>query len=173
MKGTIVKCMQELVEKKFGAAKWLETVKRAGLDTNMRYVATDDIADADVMKLVKAIGEVNSLSADQVIEAFGDYWSSVYAPSLYGIFFDRAKNTKELLSNLDHIHDVMTKSMKGAAPPHFTLDWQGEKVMLMKYRSPRGLAMLMPGLIRGIAKHYKEHVKVDLVNDTVRVQFPY
>lgn len=171
MKGTIVKCMQELVEKKFGTAKWQDSLKRAGMDGGIWINATADVPDAEVMKIVKGISEATSLSVEQVVEAFGDYWSSVYAPGLYGVFFEKAKSTKELLLNLDHIHEIMTKSMKGAAPPHFTYQWNGEKELIMKYRSPRGLTMLMPGLIRGIAKHYKEQVKVELHNDEVRVQF--
>jgi len=86
-------------------------------------------------------------------------------------YFEKAKNAKELLLNLDNIHTVMTKSMKGAAPPHFTYKSQGDKVLLMHYNSPRGMVTLMPALVRGIAKYYKEKVDVTTTGKTVRVQF--
>jgi len=89
MKGTIVKCMQELVERTFGASKWKESLKRAGIEEHAWFNATADVADSDVMKIVKGISEAASLSVEQVADAFGEYWSSQYAPKLYGVFFER------------------------------------------------------------------------------------
>ena len=123
------------------------------------------------LKIVRSIADTNHLSQDQVIEAFGDYWSTVYAPDIYGVYFEKAKNTRELLLNLDDIHTKMTKSMAGAAPPHFTYESPNDKLLLMHYNSKRGMVNFMPALIRGVAKYYKEKVNVQTVGNTLRIQF--
>ncbi len=170
MKGTIVKCMQNLVTRDFGKDKWVASIAAAGLSGTVITVQSD-VPDAGIQKLIKAIADVNGLKVDQVIEAFGDYWSSVYAPSIYSVYFQKAKNTKELLSNLSHIHGVVTKSVPNAAPPTFTYEWEGDKVLIMNYSSSRGMVQFMPALVRGVGKYYKEKVNVSLSGNKVRVQF--
>ncbi len=171
MKGTIVKCMEELVTKQFGAEKWKDCLTGAGLPARSVISTTTDVPDVEVTKLIGSIAVVTKLSQEQVIEAFGDYWSTTYAPDIYSVYFEKAKCAKDLLVNLDHIHTAMTKSMKGATPPHFTYEWKGDKVLLMHYSSPRGMVAFMPALIRGVAKYYKETVDVKTTGNTLRVQF--
>ncbi len=170
MKGTIVKCMEELVTKKFGPENWKECLNGAALGQTL-IMTTSDVPDAAVQKLVDSIAVTTKLSTAQVVEAFGDYWSTVYAPRIYGVYFKMAKSAKELLVNLDHIHTAMTTSMKGAMPPHFDYKWESDKVLLMRYKSQRGMVAFMPALIRGIAKYYKEQVDVKTSGNTLRVQF--
>jgi len=172
MKGTIVKCMEELVTKKFGAAKWKESLKKAGLQESRLFNTMEDVPDAEVLGVMKGIASTASLSMEQVMDAFGEYWSTVYAPSIYEVYFSKAKNARDLLLNLDHIHSVMTKSMKSAKPPHFRYEWKGEKLLIMHYGSERELVALMPGLVRGVGKYYKENLTVTVVGSAVHVQFP-
>ena len=89
------------------------------------------------------------------MEAFGEYWCTVYGPNIYVAYFSDAKSARELLLNLDHIHEVMTKSIKFARPPRFRYEWKGDKLLIMHYESFRGLLALMPGLIRGVGKCYR------------------
>jgi methyl-accepting chemotaxis protein len=163
--------MEELVTKKFGANKWKASLKCAGLPESTIYMTTGDVPDADVLSIMKGIGEATSLSREQVTEAFGDYWSTVYAPDIYRVYFDKAKSAKEFLLSLDQIHVTMTKSIKGAAPPRFTYESPAEKVLIMNYTSPRGLVSLMPALIRGVAKYYNEKVSVTTTGNSIRAQF--
>jgi methyl-accepting chemotaxis protein len=171
MKGTIVKCMEDLVGAKFGAAKWKECLKRAGFVESKLYSTLEDVSDADVMALMKAVGEAAGLSGPQVMSAFGEHWSTVYAPKLYKPFFDSAKSTRDFLLKLDDVHVTMTKSIKSARPPRFKYEWQGDKHLVMHYESARGLVALMPGLIAGLGKYYKDHPSVRLTGNAVHVQF--
>jgi hypothetical protein len=171
MKGTIVKCIEELVIRDFGAEKWKAALKGAGFNENAYIATTSDYADGDVMKLLDSVSKAGPIGLAQLIEAFGDYWSTTYAPGIYGVYFEKAKCAKDLLLNLDHIHTAMTKSMKGAAPPHFRYEWENPKVLIMHYDSPRGMVAFMPALIRGVAKYYKEKVVVNTTGNSIRVQF--
>jgi hypothetical protein len=163
--------MQELVVKKYGDAAWKECLAGADFDPYVAIGTSSDVPDENVQRMVRSIAKVSKLTMDQVIEAFGDHWSTVYAPSIYAVYFEKAKSTKELLLNLDHIHTAMTKSVKNAAPPQFKYEWESDDVLLMHYSSPRGMVAFMPALVRGVGKYYKEKVNVRLTGNTVRVQF--
>jgi hypothetical protein len=171
MKGTIVKCMQELVTSKFGADKWKESLRKAGVSESHYFSTTEDVDDAVVLEVMKCIAGVTALSMDKVMDAFGEYWCTVYAPDIYGVYFNKSKSTRELLLSLDQIHVAMTKSMKSAMPPHFTYEWKNDKTLVMHYESKRGLVALMPGLIRGLGKYYKDDPRVNLAGNNIEVTF--
>jgi len=172
VKGTIVKCMEELVTNKFGRGKWKESLKKAGTPEWRNFTTFCDVDETEVMGIMKGIADAASLSMEELMEAFGEYWSTVYAPNIYGAYFSDAKNARELLLNLDHIHEVMTRSIKFARPPRFRYEWKGDKLLIMHYESFRGLVALMPGLIRGLGKYYKENLTVTVVGRAVHVRFP-
>lgn len=171
MKGTVVKCMEELVTTKFGVAKWKECLKKAGLPESKLYSTLDDVPDGEILGLMKAIGQAAGLNQDHVMSAFGEHWSTVYAPRVYKSYFDAAKSTREFLMKLDEVHVAMTRSIKMAHPPRFTYQWQGDKHLVMHYGSSRGLVALMPGLIAGLGKHYKDHPVARVSGNEVHVQF--
>jgi hypothetical protein len=171
MKGTIVKCLEELVTGKFGADKWKESLEKAGISERRTFTVLGDVNETEFLQIMNGVASATSLSMEQTMEAFGEHWSTVYAPTVYGAYFANAKSARELLLNLDHIHDVMTKSMKSARPPRFRYEWEGEKLLIMHYESNRGLVALMPGLIRGVGKHFNEKLTVKTVGNAVHVKF--
>jgi hypothetical protein len=173
MKGSFVKCMEEMVIEKFGAPKWGECMDRAGIPLGRRnFTVLSDVDDADMRAIMKAISGTTPLSMEQVMDAFGEYWSTVFGPRVYSPYFSSAKNARELLLNLDHIHDVMTRSIKFARPPRFSYEWKGDKHLIMHYNSTRGMVALMPGLIRGVGKHFNEKLGVRVEGNAVHVDFP-
>ena len=61
---------------------------------------------------------------------------------------------------------------KGAAPPRFHYHWLGDDTLVMTYESKRGLAALMPSLIRGVGQYYGETLEVERNGDELTIQFP-
>lgn len=171
MKGTVVKCIEGLVTGKFGAAKWRESLKKVGEPESRSFSTLEDVPDTKVLALMKAVAEVASIPLTRVMEAFGEYWSTIYAPGLYKSYFDRASSTREFLLKLDDIHVAMTRSMKSANPPRFTCEWKGDKHLVMHYQSERGLVALMPVLVAGLGKYYKDHPEVRITGNEVHVDF--
>ena len=171
MKGTIAKCIEELVTAKFGAPKWKEVLKKAGLSEFKLYSTMEDVEDKEVMGLIQAASSVSGLPMAAVLEAFGEYWSNTYAPKVYGVYFTKAHSTREFLANLDDIHVTMTRTIKNAHPPRFTYEWKGDKDLVMHYESSRGLVALMPGLIAGLGKHFKDSPKVRTQGNDIHVHF--
>lgn len=171
MKGTIGKCVEDLVISKFGKDKWKECLKKANLNEHRIYSTLEDVPDKEIMTLIQAIGQVASMSATQVLEAFGEYWSTVYAPTVYKSYFAKAKSTREFLLSLDQIHVAMTKTIKNAHPPRFTYEWKGDNLLVMHYSSERGLAAMMPGLVRGLGKYFHDSPNVSLSGNDVNIRF--
>lgn len=171
MKATIVVCMQELVTKKFGAARWKESVKKAGFAESQMFSSLEDVADAQVLALMKGVAEAASLTMAQVMEAFGEHWSMQYAPTVYKTYFSAAKSTRDFLLNLDQIHLAMTRNIQSAHPPRFHYEWKGDKHLVMHYESQRGLVALMPGLIHGLGKYFHDNPTVRLAGNEVHVEF--
>jgi hypothetical protein len=171
VKGTIVKCMQDMIVDRYGADKWKESLRNAGTQENRLFTAMEDVTDKEVHAIMAGIGKTLSLSMTQVMDAFGEFWSTIYAPKVYSIYFDKAKSTREMLLNLDHIHVTVTKTIASAHPPRFRYEWQGDNHLVMHYESNRGLVALMPGLIRGLGKYYKDNPTVTVTGNAVHVLF--
>ncbi len=58
MKGSIVKCLEELIITEFGKDKWEKSLEDVGIPKNTNFLPTMDIDDADVMKVVKSVCKI-------------------------------------------------------------------------------------------------------------------
>jgi len=172
MKGTIINGLEELVTQKFGAEQWSASLKTAGIPELRVYGTFEDVPDSEVLSLFSAVSAVIDLPLGGVLEAFGEYWSTEYAPRVYEAYYVGAKNARDLLLRMDDIHTAMTKTLKLARPPRFRYEWRGDKHLIMHYESARGLIALMPGLVRGVGKYYGEQLTVSTVGNAVHVRFP-
>lgn len=159
MKGTIVACLKELVEKKFGKPAWAQTLAEAGVPGQV-FLAPSDVQDATVMKILGALSKVTSTPAQGLMDAFGDYWSTEYAPRLYATYFRQHKTAMDFLLAMDEVHASVTRSIPNAHPPRFTYEKKGPKSFVMSYASQRGLAAMVPGLVRGVARKFGEQCAV-------------
>ncbi len=171
MKGTIVKCLEEAIKTKYSDDKWKAILVASGMPPTAFFVTTSVIPDEDVVKLLKSTATVLGVSLDDAMDMFGDFWSTTYAPSIYGAYYKKAKSAREFLLNLDHVHVVMTKSA-GASPPRFRYEWRKDNHLVMHYDSPRGLVALMPGLIRGVGRYFRETLTVSVTANEVHILFP-
>ena len=159
MKGTIVVCLKELVEKKFGKPTWTQTLSEAGV-TSQVFLAPSDVPDSTVVKILGALADVTHMPAQALMDAFGDYWANEYAPRLYDAYFRQHASAMSFLLAMDTLHASVTKTVPNAHPPRFTYEKQGPKAFVMTYASHRGLGAMVPGLVRGIARHYHERCTV-------------
>jgi hypothetical protein len=172
MKGTIVKCLEDMVKAGAdGAESWKTILSKAGMSPKAMFTSTGVVPDGDVLKLITSAAEVLKMHLGMAMDAFGDYWSTTYAPKTYSAYFARAKSAREFLLSLDQVHVAMTKSMEGAAPPRFRYEDKGPKDLVMHYASPRGMVALMPGLIQGVARFYKEKVTVRTEGNALHIHF--
>jgi hypothetical protein len=171
MKGVIVSCLADLVTTKFGKDRWQNALAKAGLDRNFIVLATADVDDQAVLKVVGAVCTELGITLQQAADAFGEHWVCTYAPRTYKAFYK--KNAREFLLAMDGVHDQTTRTMTNAHPPRFNYAWEDDKHLVMTYNSARGLMDFFIGLCRGVAKYYKEDLVIERAGaNKVRITFP-
>lgn len=167
MKGTIIKCLAELVQEKHGEAMWQRIMDDAGVPRHTLILAIGDIDDAQALALFSSTTRVLGLTPEQAADAFGAHWCCVYAPRVYARTLQRFSNARELILGLDQIHVDVTRSVANAAPPRFTYVWKSSNVLEVTYVSHRGLIDIYVGLARGVGLMFKEALQVRKVSNTL------
>lgn len=172
MKGTIVKCLKELVETKFGKDKWTTICEKTSFPTNTLISLTADIDDPTVMKLIQNTCSTLGITMEQAADAFGDYWVNNYAPAIYKSIFTKYKSAREFILGMDDVHIMVTKTVPNAIPPRFTYSFSDDKTLVMTYDSKRGLILILMGLVKGLGRYFNEKLTVSKINDkSIKIVF--
>lgn len=166
MKGVIITCLESLVKEQFGQHSWEDILEEAGLERRAIFNMTSNVQDKSVLDIVNATCKVLNLTLDQAADAFGDYWVNVYAPKVYSMYYRKAHSAKEMLLNMDKLHETVTASIPDAHPPRFDYEWPDEHTLIMHYKSHRGMIDFFVGLIKGVGKYYNEELRVTKKSET-------
>ena len=169
MKGTITRCVKELVENRFGEDKWNEIMDHAGVDFAMRQrlsYPTTDIDDGVAVEVLKSTADVLGLTAEQVADAFGEYWCCEYAPKMYASILARFDSAREMILGMDKVHVQMTEQIENARPPRFQYDWENENTLIVSYKSFRNLIDVYRGLVLGVGKYFNEPLTARKLDNT-------
>ncbi len=174
MKGTIVRCLCEMIEKAHGADTWARIMETAGHRTGKLAITMDivDVDDALVMGLVQATCTVLGITAGQAANAFGEYWSCTFGPANYPKIYERFHSAREMLLGMDQVHIEVTSSVPNARPPRFDYAWSDPRTLNVSYKSNRGMVEIFAGLARGVGKHFNEPLDVT-VRDAGSVQIVF
>ena len=165
MKGVIFRCLQEMVEKKYGRETWEKALEKAGLSKDMTVIPTQSVSDDVIINLIKSLCDVIGVSLPELADAFGDYWVNVYSQRIYKTFYDEASSAKDFLLKMDSVHRIMTKNIPDAHPPKFKYEWEDDRTLIMTYESHRNLIDLVVGLVKVVGKYYGENIKVSKLDD--------
>jgi hypothetical protein len=162
MYGLVNAAVQELVQSRFGDAKWEEIKKRAGVDIDL-FSRMEQYPDALTYRLVAAASQVLGIPPDDVMIAFGEFWVLYTGKEGYGHLFDLAGNSlREFLFNLDNLHTRVGQNFAHLRPPSFRFDVVSDDVLRMHYLSERhGLCPMVIGLLNGLAKRFHAEVAID------------
>lgn len=173
MKGAIVQCLGDLVKSSFGNDKWESSLEKAGLSKTSFFMPLQNVDDEKVLKIIDSLCKIANISPPQAADAFGNYWVNVYAPKVYGSYFQGSSSAKDFLLKMDSVHESVTKNIQNARPPRFEYEWRDPKTLIMRYKSSRGLIDILAGLVKGVGKYFKEDLKVTkLSNDKLQIIFP-
>src|SRR5687767_8403254 len=104
MKGTVLKCLNELVKEKFGEDRWRDVLADAGLSRDTFYSPLQDIPDEQTYRVIGSTCKVLGLTQTQAFEAFGEYWMSVYGPKVYPHYYEGITSARDFMLNLDRLH---------------------------------------------------------------------
>lgn len=162
MYGMVNKAVQDMAVSKFGEATWNQIKQKAGLDVDM-FVSMDTYDDKITYSLVGAASEVLGLTGSQVLEAFGEHWTSYTAKEGYGDLLKMSGRTlPEFLMNLDNMHARIALTFPDLKPPSFSVSDVTATSLRLHYHSERaGLAPLVLGLLRGLGTMFNIKVQVE------------
>ena len=162
MYGLINVAIRDLVTSQFGEDKWERILDKSGADETA-FIRMEENDDAITYALVGAASEVLELPAEQVLEAFGEYWTLFTAEEGYGFMLDSAGSTlPEFLQNLDILHTRVGTMYPGLQPPQFDCSNVTENSLDLHYRSDRdGLDHLVIGLLKGLGKRFEQAVTIE------------
>jgi len=166
MKGTILKSIGKLVVDNFGEEKWEECLLKNGFETDHVFLLRDDVEDEITMKMIFSLPNILGISLEQVIEAFGDYWTNVYSPAIYKQYYTQFPTFIDFVFGIPIIHKDITMNIPNAIPPSFEFTWLSKNQLNIKYISKRGLIDIAIALIKGLAKKYKEEIIIKKIDES-------
>ncbi len=179
MYGLVNRAIEQLVVSARGEAAWERVCHRAGVDSD-GFVAMCPYHDDITYKLVGAVSEELGLTAHQVLEAFGEYWVLYTADEGYGELMSAGgSDLRSFLGNLNAMHGRVETIFTKMRLPRFRVEDLDEDEYLLHYESERaGLAPMVAGLVKGLAKRFGQQVEVEHVaartdagaHDTFRVR---
>ena len=161
MYGLVNKAIQDMVCSRFGEETWKEIKHTAEVDINV-FLNMEGYPDDITHKLVKAASVVLSLSTQQIMQAFGEFWVQYTAQEGYGEMMDMSGDTlPEFLENLDNLHVRVGVSFPNLQPPSFECTDMEENSLSLHYRSDReGLTPMILGLVQGLGNRFDTEVDI-------------
>lgn len=167
MYGLVNRAIKGLVTEKFGEDKWNNICERAGVESSS-FVAMEAYDDAVTFSLVGAASAELGLEQSAVLEAFGEYWTVYTIDEGYGDLLSMMGSTlEEFLQNLDSMHARIGGTMPELIPPSFEREPQEDGSSILHYRSEReGLAPMVTGLLRGLARRFSIELEVRQIEDS-------
>lgn len=149
-----------------GEAVWQEVCERAGVAAD-GFIAMCPYHDDMTFKLVAAASEVLQLPQEQVLQAFGEYWILYTADEGYAELMEVGGETlRAFLGSLDDMHGRVETIFSQMRVPRFSVHDLPDGGYDLHYQSERkGLAPMVVGLVRGLAKRFGETVTVQHVAD--------
>jgi len=167
MKGTVVVCLHQLVEARFGEPTWKRILEAAGLDSETILIPLGDYADEEVFALVGATCRVTGLTQQQAFDAFAEFWVTEYSKRNYTRYHRGSASAREFLQKIDEIHRSVTATVPNAHPPGFRSEWISERCLHLHYRSQRGLIDLVTSMAKAVGTLFGERLDVRKVSDTI------
>jgi predicted hydrocarbon binding protein len=159
MHGSICLELQKYVQSKHGSATWSALLEKAGL-AGVEFELMKEYPDEAAFALVGAASEATGAAPTVILEDFGAF----IAPDLLEMFWGTIKPEWKTLDVVEHteetIHKVVRLKNPGAKPPNLRVTRHAADRLEIDYRSARKLCAVARGIVRGLAAHYKESVRL-------------
>jgi hypothetical protein len=161
MYGLVNRAIEQLVVSTKGEPAWQRVCARAGVGAD-GFVAMCPYDDSLTYALVHAVSEELGMEPARVLEAFGEYWILYTADEGYGELMQSAgSDMRSFLDNLDDMHGRVESIFPQMKLPRFRVESLEGDALRVHYGSDReGLAPMVTGLLRGLAKRFGQQVAV-------------
>ena len=161
MNGLVNRAIEQLVISMKGEAGWRGVCAHAGVAAD-GFVSMQNYDDDITFRLVNSVSERLGLSREQVLEAFGEYWITYTADEGYGALMAAGgSHLREFLANLNDMHSRVETIFTQLRIPLFRVEDVSDTEYRLYYASEReGLAPMVLGLVKGLAKRFGQSVEI-------------
>jgi hypothetical protein len=159
MLGVIFFVLQNHIEKRLGPSSWGRVVSLANLPATA-YSPIAEYPDSEATALIAAASQLAGKPLGEFLEEFG----VALAPELLAMYPGLVQpewKTLDLVVNAEEvIHSVVRRKNPLAKPPVLRCARYSTDEVRLVYASPRKLCQIAKGIIRGVARHYREEVSI-------------
>jgi hypothetical protein len=159
MHGIIHAELKKYIETRYSPDTWKTCLEAAGLRGQV-YLSIGAYPDAEAVAIVTAAAKLTGVSVEQLLEGLGEFM----VPDLFSLYYPLIKpewKTIEMLLQTEAvIHRVVRLQNPGAEPPKLHFEQVGPKELKFYYNSPRRMAAVAKGIMKGVANHYGESILI-------------
>jgi hypothetical protein len=161
MNGLINQAIEQLVVSMKGEAGWRGVCAHARVPAD-GFASMQNYDDAITYRLVEAVSARLELPQEQVLEAFGEYWITYTAEEGYGtLMATGGSHLREFLTNLNDMHGRVELIFAQLRIPLFRIEDVSDFEYRLYYASERnGLAPMVLGLVKGLAKRFNQSIEI-------------
>lgn len=169
MYGMVNKGFAELVIGDYGAEKWDQIKRRAGIEAEV-FLSAEQYPDKLTYDLVGAAVEVLGVAGNELLERFGEHWIAKTGRDGYGAMLQaNGRSLAEFLINLPNLHSRVAMLFPDLEPPRFSVSEVTDTSLTLHYWSHRpGLTQFVVGLVRGLGKMFATEVSVAVLASTAQ-----
>ena len=143
-----------------GSTSW-KGIRSSVTTTASRFLPSGTYPDADAVAILSTIADTTGWPLPSLLEEFGQYLAP-HLVKVAGPTIDPAWRTLDLIEHTEAIiHTMVRNTTPGASPPVLETARQSPDELHLVYSSARRLCPLAVGLMRGIAAHYGETIRID------------
>ena len=143
-----------------GSTSW-KGVRASTATSAAKFLPSGVYPDADAVAILTTIAETTGRSLPTILEEFGRFLAP-HLVKVAGPVVDPAWRTLDLIEHTEAIiHTMIRTTTPGAAPPVLETVRQSPYELHLVYSSARRLCPLAVGLMRGIAAHYRETIRIE------------
>lgn len=151
MKGVLFSRFLRFAEDEFGS-------QADGIEGTAVYAPGGDYDSRELLDMAHRLGDATGYPPAVLVRRFGVTLFGYFA-RMYPAFFAGAESTLGFLGRIEtYIHGELNKLYPDAQFPRFEVVRPSDDRLEMVYSSPRRLADLAEGLIRGCAAHFGETI---------------
>ncbi len=159
MKGVIFTEFLEMIDDQFSPEIATRMLDACDLPSGGAYTAVGTYDHHEMVQLVTQLSQETGIAVSDLLLSFGKHLFGRFIAN-YPHFFAGPQSAFAFLESIErYIHVEVLKLYPNAELPSFTCTSQPGQ-LTMVYRSPRALADLAEGLIRGCIEHFGEQVEI-------------
>ncbi len=168
MKGLIFNEFLAFVEQTMTYDMVDKIILKSNIESGGAYTSIGTYDPQEFFKLLTALSEETGTSKKQLLITYGEHLFGVFATD-YPQFFKNSGSVFQFLCTVEaHVHAEVKKYYSDASFPHFRCKTVPPNTLIMEYRSPRHLADLAEGLIRGCIHFHQENI--DIIRESMPVK---